>query len=119
MFPASGGSAATWPWYHLDNTTLPPGFLSVYAPVAVASVNGSAGVYTQRSKAGWTFNGSGTIGQVVSGGSQRIWTKIDGVTGVGGDDASAIITNGDRVPYVVGPAANDLWQTATFTVGPG
>ena len=73
----------------------------------VQDVNGSKDVYTQRGKAAWEFDGSGTIN------ASGVWTQSG--TGNTGSASFAEVANGDVVPVTTGTSLNTLFGTQTWT----
>jgi hypothetical protein len=65
------------------------------------AVNGSETVYTQRAKASWRFDGSGTIDAAGN------WTQTG--TGNTGDKKFTEVKTGDVVPVTTGTAINNLF----------
>lgn len=73
----------------------------------VQDVNASKNVFTQRAKAAWEFDGSGTIN------ASGVWTQ----TGSGNTGSASFteVVNGDVVPVTTGIPINTLFGGETWT----
>jgi len=78
-----------------------------FAVRTVQDLNGSKDVFTQRGKASWEFNGSGSIN------ASGVWTS----TGAGNSGSASFseVSNGDVVPVTTGTPFNTLFTTETWT----
>ena len=71
------------------------------------AIMGSDTVYTQREKASWYFDGSGTL-------NAGVWTKVNTAKN-NGDKLFAEVVNGDVVPVTTGDAANAALIAQTWS----
>jgi hypothetical protein len=82
--------------------------LNLYFAVRTTeAVNGSDQVYTQRAKASWRFDGTGTVN------AAGIWSQTG--TGTTGSAKFTEVQSGDVVPITTGTPINNLFPGETWT----
>jgi hypothetical protein len=92
----------------VDSFAIEINFQLYLAVCTKESVLGSAAVYTQRGRADWWFNGSGTVD------AAGVWQK--GMSAKNDGSASFVaVTDGSVVPITTGTTANDALVAATWS----